>query len=148
MKKNRSALLLALGGELNTLLAASRALTATSAERFDPFLQPAAYQLAITLSAHGPAKAGQLAQWLDMDKSAISRLAKALCGNGLAQSAVDPDDGRGTLYNLTDEGRRRVEASMVIKSDAFYSRLEEWRDEELAQFIELLWKFNHANRRE
>jgi DNA-binding MarR family transcriptional regulator len=144
MSTNHSELLTELGGELNALLVASRAVIAASAARFHPTLQPAAYQLAVTLSAHGPAKAGQLAELLDMDKSAISRLAKSLCENGLTQSAVDPDDGRGIMYGLTDKGWSRVQTSMAAKSDVFFSRLAGWSDADLVLFIRLLRKFNRG----
>ena len=137
-------LLADLGGELSALLVASRAVTAASAARFHPSLQQAAYQLAVAISAKGSAKAGQLAELLDMDKSAVSRLAKSLCERGLAQSSADPDDKRSTIYSLTDEGLEKLRASNGIKSDAFYERLDGWSDADLVQFTSLLRKFNRG----
>ncbi|WP_164901689.1 MarR family winged helix-turn-helix transcriptional regulator [Neorhizobium lilium] len=133
-----------LGGEISALLVASRALSAASAARFHPSVQPAAYQLAVAISAKGSAKAGQLAELLDMDKSAISRLAKSLCEYGLAQSSPDPVDKRSTIYSLTNEGRERLKASNTAKAGAFFGRLEGWSEDELAQFISLLRKFNRG----
>lgn len=141
MSKGRDDLVTDLGRQMNALLASSRAVTAASANRFHPTLQPAAYQVAATLSAHGTAKAGQLAELLDMDKSAISRLAKSLCENGLAEALADPDDGRATFYRLTAKGSKRLEEANIVKTDAFFSRLTEWRDEELILFTELMRKF-------
>lgn len=135
----------ALGGELNTLLVAFRAVMARAATRFHPDLQPAAFQLAVALSGRGgAAKAGRLADQLGMDKSAVSRLAKALCDKGLASAHADPDDGRGIVYALTAEGIARVQAANAIKSTAYASRLEGWSGDDVARFTALLAKFNAA----
>lgn len=141
MSKGRDELVTDLGRQMNALLVSSRALTAASANRFHPTLQPAAYQVAVTLSAHGTAKAGHLAELLDMDKSAISRLTKLLCENGLAEALADPNDGRATVYRLTAEGAKRLEEAKVVKTDAFLSRLTEWQDDDLIHFTELIVKF-------
>ncbi len=111
---------------------------------FAPQLQPAAYQLAVLLAAQGTSKAGQLADSLGMDKSAISRLGRSLCEAGLASARSDPDDKRSTLYSLTEEGRARMKASDALKARAFFSRFEGWDGAELHRFHTLLHKFNHA----
>lgn len=144
MKQNHSELLVALGCELNALLVAFRTVMATSAARFHPDLQPAAYQIAVTLSSRGPAKAGRLAEQLGMDKSAVSRLAKSLCDKGLTTASADPDDGRGIVYSLTDDGVESVHAANAIKSDAYLSRIDGWSNAELGQFIGFLRKFNQV----
>lgn len=145
MDQNHSELMISLGSELNALLVAFRTVMARSAARFHPDLQPAAYQIAVMLSSRGPAKARRLAEQLGMDKSAVSRLAKSLCDNGLATASVDPDDGRGIMYSLTDEGIERVYAANAIKSLAYFSRVERWSEDELAQFNRLLRKFNQVS---
>ena len=142
MSKTRTELATELGSELNGLLVASRTVMAASAARFHPDLQPAAYQLAAMLAGQGPTKAGRLAERLDMDKSAVSRLAKSLCDNGLADTSADPDDGRAIVYSLTDAGHNGIQAANAVKSDAFFSRVDGWSDAELTLFIGLLRKFN------
>lgn len=144
MGEAHAELLLKLGAELRILLVASRSVMAASAFNFHPTLQPAAFQLAVMLSTHGPLKAGELAGFLDMDKSAVSRLAKSLCENGFAQSSLDPNDGRGIIYKLTEIGVARVEAATSVKSVAFFDRIDGWSDAELNQFINLLRKFNRS----
>jgi DNA-binding MarR family transcriptional regulator len=142
MSKTRTELVTELGSELNALLVASRAVMAASAVRFHPDLQPAAYQLAATLARRGSTKAGRLAERLGMDKSAVSRLAKSLCDNGLAHASTDPDDGRAMVYSLTAAGRNGIQAANAVKSDAFFSRVDGWSNAEIARFIGLLRKFN------
>jgi DNA-binding MarR family transcriptional regulator len=146
MRKKYAELVTKLGGELNTLLVASRAVMASSAARFHPSLPPAAYQIAVTLSGYGSARASGLADTLGMDKSAVSRLAKSLGDKGLVEALVDPDDGRGVIYSLTDEGRHRIQVASSVKSDAFFSRVEGWSDAELVRFIALLKKFNQTEK--
>ncbi|MBC9208960.1 winged helix-turn-helix transcriptional regulator [Roseomonas aerophila] len=142
MSTTRTELATELGSELNALLVASRTVMAASAARFHPDLQPAAYQLAAMLASQGPTKAGGLADRLGMDKSAVSRLAKSLCDNGLAQASTDSDDGRAIVYSLTDAGHNGIQATNAVKSDAFFSRVEGWSDAEFTLFIGLLRKFN------
>lgn len=142
MEKARAEHLRELGLELNALLAASRALTAASAERFHPKLQPAAFQIATILSARDSATGRQLSEQLDMDKSAVSRLLKSLCDLGLSESATGPDDRRSTIYRLTQEGRLRLDTSIEVKAGAFHSRTDGWSEAELIQFTGLLRKFN------
>lgn len=144
MSKMRTELATELGSALNALLVASRTVMAASSARFHPDLQPAAYQLAVMLADQGTVKAGRLAERLGMDKSAVSRLAKSLCDHGLAQASADPDDGRATVYSLTEEGLKSMNAANATKSDAFFSRLAGWSDAELTLFISLLRKFNQT----
>lgn len=94
------------------------------------------------LAARGPSKAGALADGLGMDRSAVSRLAKSLCAAGLASPSPDPEDGRGTLYSLTDRGAANVAAANSAKSEAYFAPIERWSDEELVHFVTLLRTFN------
>jgi DNA-binding MarR family transcriptional regulator len=144
MSRTRAELATELGGEMNALLAASRAVMAASAARFHPDLQPAAYQLAAMLAGLGSTKAGRLAERLGMDKSAVSRLAKSLCDKGLARASTDPDDRRATVYSLTERGHEAMSAANAVKSDAFFLRVDGWSDAELTLFVGLLRKFNQT----
>lgn len=137
----REELIKQLGEELNVLLASSRVLMTASAEAFDPELQPAAYQVALGLSLLDGANATQLAQRLEMDKSAISRLTRSLIDKGLLTSFTDPKDARSILYYLTSKGAERIKAAAALKASAFYLKLEGWSEDEIAQLANLLGKF-------
>lgn len=139
---SREDLALALGGQISALLVSSRAVLVESAQRFDPDLQPAAFQIAQWLALHGPSKASGLAEALGMDKSAISRLAKSLAELGLVQAQPDPQDGRGVILALTPRGREQVAVASHAKTAAFLARLANWDDEDLATFAGLLARFN------
>lgn len=144
MDHDRSAIATELGGQLNALLVAFRAVMTSSAAHFHADLQPAAYQIAVLLAARGASKAGALSETLGMDKSAVSRLAKSLCDLGLAAASRDPEDGRGVLYRLTDQGVDQVRLAGRVKSEAYFARIEGWSDGELSQFVALLRKFNRV----
>jgi DNA-binding MarR family transcriptional regulator len=144
MVHDRSDITMELGGELNALVVAFRAIMAGSAAQFHTDLQPAAYQIAVMLAARGASKAGALAEKLGMDKSAVSRLAKSLCDAGLATASPDPEDGRGVLYQLTDQGLYRAHLASRVKSEAYFARIAGWSNSELSQFVTLLRKFNRV----
>lgn len=138
----REELILALGAQINILLVSSRAVLAQSAQRFDPDLQPAAFQIAQWLALHGPANANRVADALGMDKSAISRLTKSLSALNILQSALDPQDRRGVIHEITPEGRERVAVANQAKTTAFLDKLAGWEKEDLAVFAGLLARFN------
>nr|WP_286195071.1 MarR family transcriptional regulator [Agrobacterium sp. Ap1] len=122
-----------------------RALITACAAEFHPDLQPAAYQIALTIDRHGGCKTGELASILDMDKSAVSRLTKSLSENGLVTSRTDPSDGRGTIFELSRQGRQNLERSNTIKGEAFFARLADWSAQEMTHFSTLLEKFNRSS---
>jgi DNA-binding MarR family transcriptional regulator len=67
--------------------------------------------LALT-HAYGPARAGDLASLMLMDKSQLSRLIKALSEKNLLSSKPDRGDARAVVLNLTSRGQ-------LLYSDVF-----------------------------
>lgn len=72
--------------------------------------------LALQRLAEGgePLSLGQLAERLACVKSNVTQLVDRLEADGLARRVPDPNDRRGVLAHLTDEGRRRHEAGRAI----------------------------------
>ncbi|QRN95858.1 winged helix-turn-helix transcriptional regulator [Archangium violaceum] len=138
----REQLLASVGEQLGTLLSAARALTAASAARFHPDLQPAAFHVVRWLSAFGPAHAGAIAEGVAMDKSAVSRLIRDLKAVGILQAAPDPNDRRATILSLTPLGEKQMKKVFEQKGQVFLQRTQHWSNEELATFAELLRRFN------
>jgi DNA-binding MarR family transcriptional regulator len=128
----------ALGAVLNGLVSQSRALTAQAAVAFHTELQPAAFHIALWLSAFGPAKPSAVAQAVGMDRSAASRLTRELVRLGLVATSTDPSDRRSTVLSLTVDGRRRMEAAMQSKGATFRQRVASWSDKDLLLCTELL----------
>ncbi|HPY26183.1 MAG TPA: MarR family transcriptional regulator [Mycobacterium sp.] len=64
-------------------------------------------------SETGSARMGDLAEQLLALPSRVTRQIRRLESSGLVQREASPDDGRGVLASITDQGRVIVEEAMV-----------------------------------
>jgi DNA-binding MarR family transcriptional regulator len=64
-------------------------------------------------SPTGSARMGDLAEGLLSLPSRITRQIRRLEGQGLVRREASPDDGRGVLATITDEGRTAVGQAMI-----------------------------------
>ena len=64
-------------------------------------------------SPNGSARMGDLAEALMSLPSRVTRQIRRLEGQGLVRRAASPDDGRGVLATITDDGREVVKKAMV-----------------------------------
>lgn len=69
-------------------------------------------------SATGSARMGNLADALMSLPSGVTRQIRRLEVQGLVRRDVSPDDGRGVLAGITDEGRAAVRRAMVTYGEA------------------------------
>ncbi|CAH1205256.1 MULTISPECIES: MarR family transcriptional regulator [unclassified Paenibacillus] len=138
----RERLELALGEQIQALISASHALHVQTAARFDAALQPAAFHLIRWLYSHGRASAAALAEATAMDRSSVSRLIKQLEQAGYVSREVSPEDRRGVLLSLTEQGRQQTIEALKEKEDAFYGRISHWDDQRLTDFTQMLREFN------
>lgn len=67
-------------------------------------------------SATGAARMGDLAEGLMSLPSRVTRQIRRLESQGLVRREASPDDGRGVLAAITDEGRMAVKRAMVTYS--------------------------------
>ncbi|GAB2828884.1 MarR family winged helix-turn-helix transcriptional regulator [Actinocorallia aurea] len=135
---NRRDLEHAMAEQINALLGATRALSERSAAHFHPGLQPAAFHIARWLHAFGPARPSEVAEAVAMDRSSTSTLIGKMRGLGLLESTPSPSDRRSVLVALTEEGHRRVAATLDERGKEFYARTRDWADEDLAHLTRLL----------
>jgi DNA-binding MarR family transcriptional regulator len=133
---------LTLGEQLNALISASHALNVRTADLFDPTLQPAAFLIVRWLLSYGPANATILAESTAMDRSSVSRLVTQLKSLGYVKSEIHPEDRRGVLLSLTENGRQKALIALKEKEEDFYKRILKWDDTKLEMFIEMLTCFN------
>jgi len=85
---------------------AARAL----ARIFDEALKPAGltngqFSLLMSLNRPVPPSIGSVASLLAMDRTTLTANIKPLERRGLLKVSIDPDDRRGRLLTLTDDGR-------------------------------------------
>jgi len=128
----------ALGVALNALASQARAMTAHAAASFHAELPPAAFHIALWLSAFGPATPSAVAQAVGMDRSATSRLTRDLARVGLIETQSESADRRSVTLFLTPEGRRRVDEAMQGKGAVFQERVASWSEDDLLLCTALL----------
>lgn len=90
------------------------------------------------LAHHGALRLTDLAALLDLDASTVSRHVRTLEDRGLVARATDPDDGRASRLDLTDEGRARLEAGAARRRALVAEVLENWSAEDRETLRRLL----------
>ncbi|MCK8780510.1 MarR family transcriptional regulator [Rhizobium sp. NTR19] len=94
---------------------AARAL----ARRFDNALKPIGlnngqFSLMMSLNRPQPATMSSVVQLLAMDRTTLTAALKVLERRGLVASTVDPQDRRGRLLKLTDDGMALLSVAVPI----------------------------------
>jgi DNA-binding MarR family transcriptional regulator len=113
----------------------------------DRGLDIASYPVLSGLARRGPATAGRLAFEIGMDRSGVSRHATRLETGGLLFRRPDPDDARGTLLTLTDDGREVVALLRRRLRAILAGRLGSWPRSEAEVFVAGLERFVREQRR-
>jgi DNA-binding MarR family transcriptional regulator len=132
--------------EQMTVLAGNiRASMRDTALFIDPTLQPFGLKFMRMLERCGPTHAGALAETLVVDKSVISRQARALYDLGLITTQADNDDGRVKYFALTPLAVHKLAEARASKSPRVLSRLQTWSGDDLTRFAEFLARLNTAD---
>lgn len=100
-----------------------------------------------TVGSFEPLSVSELARASNLNKGQASRAAQALVERQLAEKTIDPDDGRGVVLRLTEEGRRCWEAVMdliVTRNEEIFGCLSETQQQQLSRLLDRL--IEHASR--
>jgi DNA-binding MarR family transcriptional regulator len=89
---------------------------------------------------------GQLADRLACVRSNVTQLVDRLEADGLVTRAADPNDRRGRLAVLTDDGRRAYQDGLRLQEDAERELFQAITDEESAQLAEIIGKLTARRR--
>jgi len=131
---------LELYGSLSALLRTSRALGQRSRE-----YGAAGTALGVMKALRqGVARPGDLAGWLHVDPSVISRAVVPLEQEGLVERTVDRQDARAALLALTDRGRARLTEVQHVYVEQLRQTLDTWSDEEADAAARLLTRLEQA----
>ena len=130
--------------ELAVLLRRVRALSRTMAEDVHPDLDPTAYGLLIRLEEVGQARLTDLAAYFGVGKPTLSRQVGLLGRLGLVRGREDPQDGRVTRLELTEEALRRIQAVRRTRRGHLRAELERWPVEDVSRLGELLGRLDSA----
>ncbi|HWT32753.1 MAG TPA: MarR family winged helix-turn-helix transcriptional regulator [Microbacterium sp.] len=90
-------------------------------------------------------RAIDIARFLGLNKSTVSRQLTSLHERGFVDVQVDPDDQRNRTLILTAAGMReraRVDDGVF---DAVVARFAGWEDDEIVRFAAALRRFNNAD---
>ena len=90
------------------------------------------------VSERGEVRVSELAQFLGVDTSTMSRHVKALEGGGLVVRAEDPLDGRAARVGLTPAGVEVLRLLREARNRYFTELLAGWSDGERAVLAPLL----------
>jgi DNA-binding MarR family transcriptional regulator len=107
-------------------------------------LDRAAVLLLVELQAQGPLGISTLAASLQLDISTASRQAAALENKGLVERLSSPEDGRVSLLQITDLGAAQLQEVRQIYHSMLAEILEDWSEEDLHLFKDLLARYNRA----
>jgi DNA-binding MarR family transcriptional regulator len=130
--------------ELALLLRRIRALSRTIAQEVHPDLDPTAYGLLIRLEEVGQARLTDLATYFGVGKPTLSRQVGSLARLGLVRGREDPEDGRATRLELTEDAARRIQATRRSRQSRLSAELERWPVTDVATLGELLRRLNSA----
>ncbi len=118
--------------------------------RLDAILRPhgltfARYEALVLLvfSSRGSLPLGKMGERLQVHPTSVTSIVQRLETDGLVARRRHPDDGRAVLAEVTDAGRRQVEAatSDLVASDFALGSLS---DDQLAELSRLLAPVRHA----
>jgi DNA-binding MarR family transcriptional regulator len=83
----------------------------------------------------------EIADALDVHRSAVTHQIKALTEAGHMTVAPDPGDGRASLLSLTESGRETVGRLARQGFERFSMFVADWSDDDVLQLADLLEKF-------
>lgn len=130
--------------ELGLLLRRAHASSAALARDVHPDLEPSAYVLLGHIEATPGVRASELASFIGVGRGTISRQLARLGAIGLVSRRPDPDDFRGQLLDLTDEGRRRLSSARAARREFLHRALAGWSAQEVDALAEQLDRLNSA----
>ena len=110
----------------------------------DVNLERSAYGIMCKLADEGPQRLGALATAFGLDPSTITRQVQALEEIDLAERTTDVSDRRASILDLTENGRRVLDATRERRRDKLRAALSDWSDDDLSDFGRLLRSFNSS----
>lgn len=132
----------AVEAELMTLFASFRDLRRRSAAGIHPSLSPAGYSVLHLLSKQGPMRASAIAELLEVDRSAVSRLLQTVECLGLVERHPDQEDGRAHLVGLTPLGTQRMADVRGEQQATLRQSFRQWSREDIDHLAQLLGQLN------
>jgi DNA-binding MarR family transcriptional regulator len=134
----------AVDSEVAHLVRRVKRMIAERAAEVHPELQGMSYLLLGWLGQNGPTRASCAVEAFKIDKGALSRHLQHMEELGLVVRTPDPDDGRASLVQLTDEGFARLNEVAAAHRKIAQDRLGDWSVAEIDALAGQLKRYNAA----
>ena len=128
--------------ELGLLLRRAQASSASIARDVHPDLEPSAYLLLALIAVTPDTRASDLATTIGVGRGTMSRQLARLGELGLISRRPDPDDYRGQLLALTEEGQQRFAAAQDARREFLRRALAAWPEAEVTALSRRLGRLN------
>lgn len=89
------------------------------------------YVILSALDQHSPMAINNLAETLKLNLSTASRQVASMAAKKLIHRYPDPQNGRISLVDITNEGQKILERVQKARYDVYAEVLQEWSSEEL-----------------
>ncbi|WP_291038796.1 MarR family winged helix-turn-helix transcriptional regulator [Herbiconiux sp.] len=142
--EDRTEAILAVEGEMARIVRATRAFLLENAARFSPELPPSGFWVLRHIVKNAPVAPGAIVAHIGMDKSVVSRHLRLLKDLGFVTSVPDPADGRASLYEPTAATLQRMADIRHEVQSAYAGVLDDWSDDDVRRFVQLLGAFNDS----
>jgi DNA-binding MarR family transcriptional regulator len=86
----------------------------------------------------GPVRPSDLAEYLDVNPSTITRHVRGLVENGEVTVSSDAVDGRASLVQITERGRARLASIYDSGVDSFAILVRDWTSDDVVALTALL----------
>ena len=101
----------------------------------------AGYGVLVRVAELGPVRLSELAQYLGLDVSTVSRQVQQLEQRGLVERSPDPHDGRAALLDLSEKGRDTTARMRDAWCETVADVIKTWKPAEIARFGTQLDRF-------
>ena len=110
-------------------------------ERAGADVDRAGYAVLVRVAELGPVRLSELAQYLGLDVSTVSRQVQQLEQRGLVDRSPDPLDGRAALLDLSDRGRELTLKMRDGWCETVADVVKSWKPADIARFGILMDRF-------
>jgi DNA-binding MarR family transcriptional regulator len=90
-----------------------------------------------------PVRMSDLAAHACLDQSTVSRHLRGLEEHGLVTRSPDPDDGRATLLDLSDDGRDVLARAVRARTDLITAATADWSEKDRTALADLMTRLAH-----
>ena len=128
---------------LGALLRLTRAprFAETVRQRAGAEVDRAGYAVLVRVSELGPVRLSELAQYLGLDVSTVSRQVQQLEQRGLVDRSPDPLDGRAALLELSVPGRDIMQKMRDAWCETVADVVGTWKPADIVRFGSLMDRF-------